>query len=85
MAFVVGSFSSLVVNILIFLPFELGAKEGALYVMFGWIGVTPALGIAAAALSRMRELIWIAVGWDAHLDDGLNQPPRLASSSLAAA
>jgi len=63
MAFVVGSFSSLVVNVLIFLPFELGAKEGALYVMFGWIGVTPALGIAAAALSRMRELIWIAVGW----------------------
>lgn len=63
MAFVVGSFSSLVVNVLIFLPFELGAKEGALYVVFGWIGVTPALGIAAAALSRMRELIWIAVGW----------------------
>lgn len=62
-AFVVGSFSSLVVNVLIFLPFELGAKEGALYVMFGWIGVTPALGLAAAALSRMRELIWIAIGW----------------------
>jgi uncharacterized protein (TIRG00374 family) len=63
MAFVVGSFSSLVVNVLIFLPFELGAKEGALYVMFGWIGITPALGLAAAALSRMRELIWIAIGW----------------------
>lgn len=62
-AFVVGSFSSLVVNILIFLPFELGAKEGALYLMFGWIGVTPALALAAAALSRMRELIWIAIGW----------------------
>jgi uncharacterized protein (TIRG00374 family) len=62
-AFVVGSFSSLVVNVLIFLPFELGAKEGALYLMFGWIGVTPALGLAAAALSRMRELVWIAFGW----------------------
>lgn len=62
-AFVVGSFSSLAVNVLIFLPFELGAKEGALYVMFNWIGVTPALALAAAALSRMRELIWIAIGW----------------------
>lgn len=62
-AFVVGSFSSLAVNVLIFLPFELGAKEGALYLMFGWLGVTPALGLAAAALSRMRELIWIAIGW----------------------
>lgn len=62
-AFVVGSFSSLVVNLLIFLPFELGSKEGALVLMFNWIGITPALGLAAAALSRMRELIWIAIGW----------------------
>jgi uncharacterized protein (TIRG00374 family) len=62
-ALVVGSFSSLVVNVLIFLPFELGAKEGALSLMFGWLGVTPGLGLVAAALSRLRELIWIAIGW----------------------
>lgn len=62
-AFVVGSFSSLVVNVLIFLPFELGAKESALFLMFKWLGITPALGLEAAALSRLRELIWIAIGW----------------------
>lgn len=62
-AFVVGSFSSLVVNVLIFLPFELGAKESALFLMFKWLGITPALGLEAAALSRFRELIWIAIGW----------------------
>ena len=62
-AFVVGSFSSLVVNILIFMPFELGSKELALYSMFKWIGITPALGLEVAALSRLRELIWIAIGW----------------------
>jgi hypothetical protein len=62
-AFVVGSFSSLVVNILIFMPFELGSKEVALYFMFDWLGITPALALAAAALSRIRELIWIAIGW----------------------
>lgn len=62
-AFVVGSFSSLVVNILIFMPFELGSKELALYSMFKWIGITPALGLEVAALSRIRELVWIAFGW----------------------
>ena len=62
-AFVVASFSSLVVNALIFVPFELGTKEGAVYLMFAWLGIAPALGLAAALLSRLRELIWIAIGW----------------------
>ena len=62
-AFVVASFSSLVVNALIFVPFELGTKEGAVYLMFGWLGIAPALGLAAALLSRLRELLWIAIGW----------------------
>ena len=62
-AFVVASFSSLVINALIFVPFELGTKEGAVYLMFSWLGIAPALGLAAALLSRMRELIWIAIGW----------------------
>jgi uncharacterized protein (TIRG00374 family) len=62
-ALVVASFSSLMVNLFVFLPFELGAKEGALYLMFGWLGITPALGLAAALLSRIRELMTIAAGW----------------------
>lgn len=62
-ALVVGSFASLMMNLLVFLPFELGAKEGALYLMFGWLGITPALGLAAALLSRIREIITMAVGW----------------------
>src|ERR1041384_1936886 len=61
-ALVVASFSSLMVNLFVFLPFELGAKEGALYLMFGWLGITPALGLAAALLSRIRELMTIAAG-----------------------
>lgn len=62
-AFVVASFSSLVINVLIFLPFELGAKEGGLYFIFQWLGMTPGLGVQAALLSRLRELTWIAIGW----------------------
>ena len=62
-AFVVASFSSLVVNALIFVPFELGTKEGGVYLVFEWLGIDPVLGLAAALLSRVRELIWIALGW----------------------
>ena len=62
-AFLVASFSSLVVNALIFVPFELGTKEGAVFLMFQWLGIAPGLGLAAALLSRVRELIWIAFGW----------------------
>lgn len=62
-AFLVASFSSLVVNALIFVPFELGTKEGAVYFMFQWLGIAPGLGLAAALLSRLRELTWIAIGW----------------------
>jgi uncharacterized membrane protein YbhN (UPF0104 family) len=62
-AFVVASFSSLVVNALIFVPFEIGTKEGGLYLISQWLGIDPVLGLAAALLSRIRELTWIAVGW----------------------
>jgi uncharacterized protein (TIRG00374 family) len=62
-AFVVASFSSLVINALIFVPFEIGTKEGGLFLIFQWLGIDPVLGLAAALLSRVRELTWIAAGW----------------------
>lgn len=62
-AFVVASFSSLMINTFAFIPFEIGTKEGGVYLMFGWLGIDPALGLAAALLSRIRELITIALGW----------------------
>jgi len=62
-AFVVASFSSLVINVLVFVPFEIGTKEGGVYLIFDWLGIDPVLGLAAALLSRIRELTWIAVGW----------------------
>ncbi|HLG06507.1 MAG TPA: lysylphosphatidylglycerol synthase transmembrane domain-containing protein [Gemmatimonadales bacterium] len=62
-ALVVASFSSLVINALLFVPFELGTKEGGLYFVFAWLGIDPALGLAAALLSRIRELTFIVVGW----------------------
>ncbi len=61
-AFVVGNFSSLVSNLMIFIPYELGSKEGSLYLVFKWLGFEPALGIQASLLSRMREVVWVGIG-----------------------
>ena len=62
-ALVIASFSSLVINALIFVPYELGTKEGSVFLMFDWLGIASGLGLAAALLSRVRELTWIAIGW----------------------
>ena len=61
-ALVVASFSSLIVNLFSFLPYELGSKEGGLYFIFEWIGMDPSMGLAASLLSRLRELVWIGIG-----------------------
>lgn len=61
-AFLIGGFSSLVVNLLFFIPLNLGSKEGGLYVIFRLLGLPPELGVAAAILSRLREFAWIAIG-----------------------
>jgi uncharacterized protein (TIRG00374 family) len=61
-AFLIGGFSSLVVNLFFFMPFNVGSKEGGLYVIFAALGLPAHLGIAAAVISRIRELTWIAIG-----------------------
>jgi hypothetical protein len=61
-AFVIGSFSSLIVNLFFFLPFNVGSKEGGLFFIFQALGLPPDIGVAAAVISRIRELAWIAIG-----------------------
>jgi uncharacterized protein (TIRG00374 family) len=61
-AFVIGAFSQLAINLTVFIPFELGSKEGGLYLIFELLGLPPALGVYASVLSRLRELTWIAIG-----------------------
>ena len=61
-AFLIGGFSSLVVNVFFFMPFNVGSKEGGLYAIFAALGLPARLGVAAAVLSRLRELSWIAIG-----------------------
>jgi uncharacterized protein (TIRG00374 family) len=61
-AFLIGGFSSLIVNLFFFMPFNVGSKEGGLYVIFAALGLPSRLGVAASVLSRLREIIWIAIG-----------------------
>lgn len=61
-AFLIGGFSSLVVNLFFFMPFNVGSKEGGLYLIFAALGLPARLGVAAAVISRLRELTWIAIG-----------------------
>ena len=61
-AYVIGGLSSLVQNIIFFVPFEVGTKEGSLYLVFELLGLDPALGVYTAIVSRVRDLLWIGGG-----------------------
>lgn len=61
-AVLIGGFSQLVLNLLFFIPFEMGSKEGGLYLIFQLLGLPPTLGVYTAIVSRLRELTWIAIG-----------------------
>jgi hypothetical protein len=61
-AFVLGALTSLVMNIVFFVPLELGAKEGALFVLAAALGLAAGVGLVTSLVSRVRELAWAAAG-----------------------
>jgi uncharacterized protein (TIRG00374 family) len=61
-AYLIGGLASLIQNVLFVIPFELGSKEGSLYLLFRMLGLDPQLGVYTAIVSRLRDLIWIGVG-----------------------
>ncbi len=61
-AYVIGGLSSLVQNVIFVVPFEVGTKEGSLYLVFQLLGLDPALGVYTAIVSRLRDLAWIGGG-----------------------
>ncbi len=66
-AFVLANLATLITNLLFFMPFEMGSKEGGAFVVFHWLGLPAELGTSAALLSRVRELAWMALGLGALL------------------
>jgi hypothetical protein len=81
-AFTIGGLEALAGNLLFVVPFEIGAREGAYYVLFNLFGLDPQLGLYTSIVSRVRDFAWIGLGlvliWAAGA-----QTPRAASAASA--
>ncbi len=53
---------SVVINVLFFIPLNLGAREGALALGLGTLALPPLLGVYLGVVMRIREFIWIMLG-----------------------
>jgi len=78
-AFLINGGSSLILNLFFFVPFELGTREGGLFLVMQGIGVTSGIGIFMGLINRVRELFWIVIGFALALPDGRS---RTAHSML---
>lgn len=61
-AFLIGGFASFVLNLLFFIPFSLGAKEGGVLAVVAALGMPAGAGVYASLVTRLREMVWIAIG-----------------------
>jgi hypothetical protein len=61
-AFTIGGLEAIAGNVLFLVPFELGAREGAYYVLFHLFGLDPQLGLYTSIVGRVRDFVWIAAG-----------------------
>lgn len=61
-AILVLAFSSLMGNLLFFLPMQLGAREGGLAASLAILGKGVADGFMTGIFTRIRELFWICIG-----------------------
>ena len=78
-AYVIGGLTSLVQNAIFVVPFEVGTKEGSLYLVFQLLGLDPALGVYTAIVSRLRDLVWIGGGLALVWFSGRRAPQRAAA------
>lgn len=56
------AFSSLIANLLFFMPMQVGGREGGFAIAVGSLQLSGAYGVYTALITRVRELIWIIIG-----------------------
>ena len=61
-AVLILSFTSLLANLIGFLPMQLGVQEGGFVVSIAVLGFSAALGIFVSIICRVREILWIVIG-----------------------
>ena len=61
-AFAIGGLEAIASNALFFVPFEMGAREGAFFLLFKLFGMDPQLGLYTSIVGRVRDFAWIAGG-----------------------
>ena len=58
----IQAFTSLFANLFFFMPMEMGTREGGFALAVGGLAMSAAFGVLAGLLTRVRELIWVAIG-----------------------
>jgi len=53
---------SMIINLLFFIPLNLGAREGGLALGLGSLALPPLLGVYLGVVMRIREFFWILLG-----------------------
>jgi hypothetical protein len=61
-AYAIGGVSTLILNALFFVPFEVGTKELTFLLLFQSMGFDPQLGFYTSIVSRVRDFGWIGIG-----------------------
>ncbi|HEY7683905.1 MAG TPA: lysylphosphatidylglycerol synthase transmembrane domain-containing protein [Gemmatimonadales bacterium] len=61
-AFVAGALFTVITNLMFFIPFEAGTREGGLLVAFSLLGLGGEHGVVAALVTRLREIFWALAG-----------------------
>lgn len=56
------SFTTLLSNLIGFLPMQLGVQEGGFVISIAAMGLSPAVGLFVSIICRVREIIWIVIG-----------------------
>ena len=56
------AFMSLFANLMFFIPMEMGTREGGFAMITGLLHMRQANGVLTGLVTRVRELVWIAIG-----------------------